>query len=303
MGKTPYYYAVANGRNAGVYKSWDDCKSQVSGFSNAKYKKFSSAEEASRFVSSGSSKSSSSSYQSYSSGSSGRVSKPEPSNYSASTNYGSKPRYQSARNSQGSTGGYQRKFDKIESSVDHSISRESSSGTSSDSSSKRRQRVYVDGAARGNGKSGIPNAGYGVYFGPNDKRNVSQGLHEVDDVDRIKPTNQRAELHALVHALDVAAKDSTTGYEILTDSAYAKNCVETWADKWEANGWVNTRGEKVANKDLVQSALTKYREAKERHGDDFSITHVRGHSGIEGNEQADSLANKGADDMTQARRQ
>ena len=52
-------------------------------------------------------KSSSLSYQSHSSGLLGRVSKPEPSNYSRSTNYGSKPRYQSARNSQGSTGGYQ----------------------------------------------------------------------------------------------------------------------------------------------------------------------------------------------------
>lgn len=45
------YYAVKKGRKVGVYTSWDDCKIQVSGFSDAKYKSFDSKEEADEYIS------------------------------------------------------------------------------------------------------------------------------------------------------------------------------------------------------------------------------------------------------------
>ena len=45
-----YYYAVAVGRTIGIYYSWDDCNKQVSGFSNARYKKFESAKEADDWI-------------------------------------------------------------------------------------------------------------------------------------------------------------------------------------------------------------------------------------------------------------
>ena len=41
-----FYYAVKSGRNPGVYESWAECQEQVIGYSGAKYKKFSSYEEA-----------------------------------------------------------------------------------------------------------------------------------------------------------------------------------------------------------------------------------------------------------------
>lgn len=44
------YYAVKKGRKVGVYTSWDECKNQVSGFSNAKYKSFDSKEEADKYI-------------------------------------------------------------------------------------------------------------------------------------------------------------------------------------------------------------------------------------------------------------
>ncbi len=40
------FYVVWQGMVPGVYDSWDACKSQVSGFENARYKSFSSREEA-----------------------------------------------------------------------------------------------------------------------------------------------------------------------------------------------------------------------------------------------------------------
>lgn len=48
MGK--YYYAVREGRNIGVYKTWAECESQVRGYSGAEYKKFPTYEAAMDFM-------------------------------------------------------------------------------------------------------------------------------------------------------------------------------------------------------------------------------------------------------------
>ena len=43
-------YAVANGRNIGIFFNWDDCKKSVHGYKNAIYKKFDIKEEAENFI-------------------------------------------------------------------------------------------------------------------------------------------------------------------------------------------------------------------------------------------------------------
>ena len=40
------YYAVRVGRQPGIYSSWDECKAQVNGYPNAKYKSFTTLEAA-----------------------------------------------------------------------------------------------------------------------------------------------------------------------------------------------------------------------------------------------------------------
>lgn len=45
-----FYYAVANGRNNGIYHTWDECRKQVYKFKNAKYKKFSDENEANKYI-------------------------------------------------------------------------------------------------------------------------------------------------------------------------------------------------------------------------------------------------------------
>lgn len=47
------YYAVRKGKAPGIYMTWNDCKSQVDGFSGAEYKSFASLEEAAAFVDGG----------------------------------------------------------------------------------------------------------------------------------------------------------------------------------------------------------------------------------------------------------
>ena len=45
-----YYYAVKNGRNPGIYETWNQCEKEVRGFKNAKYKKFKTYDEALEFI-------------------------------------------------------------------------------------------------------------------------------------------------------------------------------------------------------------------------------------------------------------
>lgn len=45
-----FYYAVKEGRNPGIYETWNECQKQVIGFKGAKYKKFSSQSEAEVFI-------------------------------------------------------------------------------------------------------------------------------------------------------------------------------------------------------------------------------------------------------------
>lgn len=46
--KKKSYYVVWDGVDPGIYESWDECKLQVQGYQGAKYKKYSSLEEANR---------------------------------------------------------------------------------------------------------------------------------------------------------------------------------------------------------------------------------------------------------------
>lgn len=277
MGKKPGFYAVARGHNAGVYLSWDDCKDQVSGYSNARYKKFDTRQEAMNFVNGGSG---SASNRSISVGASGRS---YGSINSSSSNYGS--------------GSHKSRS----TSKPYSVSKPAHTSHSSSSgaiSSSKQYPIYIDGASRGNGKSGIPNSGFGVYFGKGDSRNRGIGLHEVDNITVTKPTNQRAELHALKYALQHAKDNKASeGYEIFTDSMYSKNCIEKWSRLWEKNGWKNSSGTAVANQDLIKPSVEMYRQLKAEYGDKLNLSHVKGHLGNDGNEAADRLANDGADAM------
>ena len=44
------FYAVKNGKNPGIYKTWDECRAQVEGFSGALYKGFTTRKEAERYL-------------------------------------------------------------------------------------------------------------------------------------------------------------------------------------------------------------------------------------------------------------
>ena len=167
------------------------------------------------------------------------------------------------------------------------------------------QRIYVDGACRGNGRYKMPMAGIGVYYGDQDQRNHHAPLICVDDVERYKPTNQRAELWAfwlamddIVHDIDEGRCDCPT--TIYTDSSYVFNVVSTWRRQWEQNGWRNSRGQRVKNRDIMKSMRKQIRIIDDyyvKYGWALDVSLVPGHSGDRGNDRADFLAKLGADLM------
>lgn len=116
-------------------------------------------------------------------------------------------------------------------------------------------------------------------------RNVSEALKGS------KQTNQRAELTAIQRALDVAPRHRDV--TIYTDSKYAIDCVTNWYRNWVRNGWVNSKGKPVENKDLVVGVRENIEE-REIMGKKTYFVWVKGHANTQGNIEADRLANEGA---------
>ena len=97
-------------------------------------------------------------------------------------------------------------------------------------------------------------------------------------------TNQYSELYAIKMALQLA---DIPAFDLYTDSKYSIGCLTEWHFNWLQNGWKNSKGESVVNKELIQEILEllKQKEVK--------FYHVRAHKGDTYNEMADQLANEG----------
>lgn len=134
-------------------------------------------------------------------------------------------------------------------------------------------KVYTDGSCINNGKKGSK-AGIGIFFGNEDKRNVSRKLN----LERV--TNNVAELSALIEALDIL-KNESRDVIIYTDSKYCILCCTSYGDKQRLKDW----SDNIPNKNLVMEVYNKYREK-----DNIRLEYVMGHSNIYENEMADKLA-------------
>ena len=44
------FYAVANGETTGIFTKWSDCNTSIKGYSNARFKKFDTEEEAANYI-------------------------------------------------------------------------------------------------------------------------------------------------------------------------------------------------------------------------------------------------------------
>jgi ribonuclease HI len=139
--------------------------------------------------------------------------------------------------------------------------------------------IYTDGACRGNPGPG----GWAalLLFGEHER--------EISGAE-ILTTNNRMELTAVIRALE-ALKRPVKG-RIYTDSQYVRQGILEWVPNWKRRGWKTADRKPVKNQDLWETL------------DALAATHdlewhwVRGHSGNEGNERVDLLANRAIDALT-----
>ena len=137
---------------------------------------------------------------------------------------------------------------------------------------RKQVKIYTDGACSGNPGPG----GYGaiLMYGDNIKE-ISGG--------EANTTNNKMELMAAIVALEVLKE--ACDVELYSDSAYFVNCYnDKWYINWENNGWINSKREPIANKDLWEKIIPYFKNPY------VHIEKVKGHSGHVYNELADKLA-------------
>lgn len=117
----------------------------------------------------------------------------------------------------------------------------------------------VDGGCRRNGRSDAIGAAACCLQRPYGNR-YTYKTRLLDDYP-VAPTNQRAEITAIIMALEWALEhfDELDGYPrlrvtIKSDSRYAVECMTNWIYTWVQNGWFNSRGREVVNRDLIERA-------------------------------------------------
>lgn len=144
----------------------------------------------------------------------------------------------------------------------------------------KKVEIFTDGACRGNPGPG----GWGAL--------LRYGEHE-RELCGGEPltTNNRMELMAAIMALETLREPCEV--DLTTDSEYVRKGINEWLPGWKARNWRTSDRKPVKNAELWQ----RLEQASARH--QVRWHWVKGHSGHDGNERADQLANRGIDELEQ----
>jgi ribonuclease HI len=137
-------------------------------------------------------------------------------------------------------------------------------------------QIYTDGACRGNPGPG----GWAALLIAGEQRKEVSGAETAT-------TNNRMELTAAIEGLSALKRRSRV--LLYTDSKYVLQGITQWLPQWKARGWRTAARQPVKNQDLWErldaAAATQ----------DIEWHWVKGHSGHDGNEYVDALANRAID--------
>lgn len=139
--------------------------------------------------------------------------------------------------------------------------------------------IFTDGACKGNPGTG----GWGVLFVAGEREKELFG-------GELNTTNNRMELTAVIEALNTLNRPCEV--VLHTDSQYVLKGITEWIEGWKARGWKTAAKAPVKNVDLWQALDA----ARGKHR--IQWRWVRGHSGHDGNERADMLANLGVQSVS-----
>ena len=139
-----------------------------------------------------------------------------------------------------------------------------------------RIQIYTDGACRGNPGPG----GWGALLIAGATRKELSGAEA-------HTTNNRMELTGAIEALGALTRRCEV--DLYTDSKYVLQGITAWLPQWKAKGWRTAARKPVLNQDLWERLdQAAAAQAVEWHW-------VKGHSGNDGNERVDQLANAAID--------
>ena len=145
--------------------------------------------------------------------------------------------------------------------------------------------VYTDGAASNNGSQDAV-GGYGWVMQIGAEKPIVYGGQSKG------ATNNQMELTGMISALSfiegMLSRGEIKGEDevfVYTDSAYISNCyTQKWYKNWRLNGWLNSKKEPVANKEMWETLIPWFERSN------IHIVKVKGHSTTLGNQIADKVA-------------
>ena len=101
-------------------------------------------------------------------------------------------------------------------------------------------------------------------------------------------TNNRMEMMGALKGLrSLIGKDPTPRIFVFTDSTYVIRGITQWIWGWRKNGWRNSEGKEVSNRDLWEELAKTVAQLKPSV---IEWKYVRGHTGVPGNERCDEIA-------------
>ncbi|CAI9732839.1 ribonuclease H1-like isoform X2 [Octopus vulgaris] len=304
------FYAVKKGRVPGVYETWTECQEQINGFYGAKFKKFSTEEEALAFAEiPASDKTLSSvakSIQPIMKKLMSRVKEVSPLCQTLVSMLADLDDSEESKEFSTLACNVENDLAKLTTSVKLAIDSKLLTGTtkrkasdSSEDASEPPEKkkcveeeggftgkkfadddgvvVFTDGCCFHNGKHGA-SAGLGVYWGDGEK-NTSERLGG-------RQTNNRAEIYAAIRAVEQAKAKNISNLTINTSSEFIMNSMTKWLKTWKKNNWTKSDGKELINKEDLQKL------DKKLEGINVKWVHVDKHCA--GCKAADNLANKGA---------
>jgi ribonuclease HI len=138
--------------------------------------------------------------------------------------------------------------------------------------------AYTDGACKGN-----PGPGGWAFVIVNDQNQIAVKRNGF----KSETTNNEMELTAIHLLLHFLKSNYITERDIViySDSTYAIKCITEWGPKWTFNDWI-----KKANSHLINRCMELLCHLKKFNSIRFE--YVKGHSGNQGNELVDKLANE-----------
>lgn len=138
--------------------------------------------------------------------------------------------------------------------------------------------LWTDGSCRGNPGPG----GWAALLIAKERERTLTGAEALT-------TNNRMELTAAIRGLQALKR--ACAVRLHTDSQYVIRGVTEWLPDWKRREWRTADKKPVKNVDLWRELDT----LAQRHAIDWRW--VRGHTGIERNEQVDRLANRAIDEF------